>query len=265
MTKKIKTNDLQNARKAKRVATFQLDTMVLSGVLLLLVFNYLPMIGLVIAFKDYNPNLGIWGSEWCGLDNFKFFFTSQDAVRTIRNTVLYSSSFLILDLVCAVGLALMFYNLRSKKALKFYNTVVILPRFMSPVIIAFIVYILLNPSYGVVNQIIMALGGSKIQWYSQSKVLAGDFVDHPYLADRRHELHHLLCFPDESGRFSSGSSPAGRRQQMAGNMACCNFPSDPGNDYQHHSGHGQPVPGRLRPVLSGSQGCWPAVSHNGCD
>ena len=108
MTKKIKTNDLQNARKAKRVATFQLDTMVLSGVLLLLVFNYLPMIGLVIAFKDYNPNLGIWGSEWCGLDNFKFFFTSQDAVRTIRNTVLYSSSFLILDLVCAVGLALMF-------------------------------------------------------------------------------------------------------------------------------------------------------------
>lgn len=90
-------------------------------------------------------------------------------MRTIRNTVLYSSSFLILDLVCAVGLALMFYNLRSKKALKFYNTVVILPRFMSPVIIAFIVYILLNPSYGVVNQIIMALGGSKIQWYSQSK------------------------------------------------------------------------------------------------
>lgn len=63
---KIKTNDLQNARKAKRVATFQLDTMVLSGVLLLLVFNYLPMIGLVIAFKDYNPNLGIWAASGAG-------------------------------------------------------------------------------------------------------------------------------------------------------------------------------------------------------
>ena len=131
--------------------------------LLLVVFNYLPMIGIVIAFKDYNPNLGIWGSAWNGLDNFKFFFTSQDAARTIRNTLLYSSSFLVLDLICAVGLALMFYNLRSKRALKFYNTVVILPRFMSPVIIAFIVYIILNPSYGLLNQLIIALGGSKIR------------------------------------------------------------------------------------------------------
>ena len=143
--------------------------MSLPGVLLLVVFNYLPMIGIVIAFKDYNPNLGIWGSAWNGLDNFKFFFTSQDAARTIRNTLMYSSSFLVLDLICAVGLALMFYNLRSKRALKFYNTVVILPRFMSPVIIAFIVYIILNPSYGLLNQLIIALGGSKIQWYSNSK------------------------------------------------------------------------------------------------
>lgn len=169
MKMKTKAVVSKATKKARRLDTFQLDTMVLPGLLLLLVFNYLPMIGLVIAFKDFNPNLGVFGSEWCGLDNFKFFFTSQDAVRTIRNTVLYSTTFLILDLICAVGLALMFYNLRSRKALKAYNTIVILPRFLSPVIIAFIVYILLNPSYGVVNQIIVALGGSKIQWYSQSK------------------------------------------------------------------------------------------------
>ena len=158
-----------SAASAERKETFHLDLMSLPGVLLLVVFNYLPMIGIVIAFKDYNPNLGIWGSAWNGLDNFKFFFTSQDAARTIRNTLMYSSSFLVLDLICAVGLALMFYNLRSKRALKFYNTVVILPRFMSPVIIAFIVYIILNPSYGLLNQLIIALGGSKIQWYSNSK------------------------------------------------------------------------------------------------
>ena len=158
-----------SAASAERKETFHLDLMSLPGVLLLVVFNYLPMIGIVIAFKDYNPNLGIWGSAWNGLDNFKFFFTSQDAARTIRNTLMYSSSFLMLDLICAVGLALMFYNLRSRRALKFYNTVVILPRFMSPVIIAFIVYIILNPSYGLLNQLILALGGSKIQWYSNSK------------------------------------------------------------------------------------------------
>ena len=158
-----------SAALTERKETFHLDLMSLPGVLLLVVFNYLPMIGIVIAFKDYNPNLGIWGSAWNGLDNFKFFFTSQDAARTIRNTLMYSSSFLVLDLICAVGLALMFYNLRSRRALKFYNTVVILPRFMSPVIIAFIVYIILNPSYGLLNQLIIALGGSKIQWYSNSK------------------------------------------------------------------------------------------------
>ncbi len=154
--------------KVKRRETFHLDLMVLPGFLLLLLFNYAPMLGLPIAFKDYNPNLGIMGSPWNGWENFRFFFESQDAVRTIRNTLMYSVTFLILDLVCGVGLALMFYNLRSRKALKVYNTIVILPRFMSAVIIAFIVYIILNPTYGLLNHLITALGGSKVQWYSQA-------------------------------------------------------------------------------------------------
>ncbi|MBR4058408.1 MAG: sugar ABC transporter permease [Lachnospiraceae bacterium] len=164
----VSAKAMKKSSKVKRRENFHLDMMVLPGFLLFLVFNYLPMIGLVIAFKDYNPNLGIAGSPWNGFENFRFFFESQDAVRTIRNTLMYSLTFLVLDLVCAVGLALMFYNLRSKKALKFYNTVVILPRFMSMVIIAFIVYILLNPSYGLMNRVIMAFGGSRIQWYSEA-------------------------------------------------------------------------------------------------
>ncbi len=146
---------------------FWLTMMVLPGALLLLIFNYVPMVGVVMAFKKYNPILGIWGSPWCGLDNFEFFFTSQDAVRVIRNTLGYSVTFLVLDLIAGVGLAIMFYNLRSRRALKFYNTVVILPRFMSMVIIAFIVYTLLNPSYGIFNTIIKSLGGNGVQWYMQ--------------------------------------------------------------------------------------------------
>lgn len=151
--------------KVARKENFHLNLMVLPGILLFLVFNYLPMAGIVIAFKDYNPNLGILDSPWCGLKNFQFFFTSQDAARVIGNTVLYSLTFLVVDLVAGVGLALMFYNLKSRRALKFYNTVVILPRFMSAVIVAFIVFIVLNPSYGIANQVITALRGSKIQWY----------------------------------------------------------------------------------------------------
>ena len=146
---------------------FWLTMMVLPGALLLLIFNYVPMVGVVMAFKKYNPILGIWGSPWCGLDNFEFFFTSQDAFRVIRNTLGYSVTFLVLDLIAGVGLAIMFYNLRSRRALKFYNTVVILPRFMSMVIIAFIVYTLLNPSYGIFNTIIKSLGGNGVQWYMQ--------------------------------------------------------------------------------------------------
>lgn len=157
------------ARRTKVQENAQLLLMTLPGIILVFLFCYLPMPGLAIAFKKYNPNLGVWGSQWCGLDNFKFFFTSQDAVRTIRNTVLYSSAFLILDLVCAVGLALMLYFLRSKRALKVYNTVVIVPKFMSPVIIAFIVYALFSPNFGLVNAVIKALGGDAIAWYSGPK------------------------------------------------------------------------------------------------
>lgn len=164
-TVKVKSN----SSVVKRRENFYLLLMALPGMLLLFVFNYLPMTGIIMAFKDYNPNLGIWGSPWNGFENFKFFFTSQDAPRVIGNTLFYSVSFLILDLIAGVGLALMFYNLRSRKALKFYNTVVILPRFLSAVIIAFIVYIILNPSYGLMNQIIVALGGSKIQWYMKAE------------------------------------------------------------------------------------------------
>lgn len=145
----------------------QMFFMVLPGLILLFIFEYIPMPGIVIAFKDYNPNLGIWRSEWVGLKNFEFFFTSQDALRTIRNTVVYSVVFLVLGLVAALTLALMLFFLKSRRATKFYNTVVIIPKFMSMVVIAFIVYALLSPSYGVVNRMIEYFGGEGINWYME--------------------------------------------------------------------------------------------------
>lgn len=147
----------------------QMLVMMLPGIILLLIFNYLPMPGIVMAFKDFRPMKGIWGSDWNGLENFRFFFASSDAGRTIRNTVLYASAFLVLDLVTAVGLALMFFHLRSRRATKVYNTMVIVPRFMSLVIIAFIVYALLSPSYGLLNKLIVALGGTAVNWYAEPK------------------------------------------------------------------------------------------------
>lgn len=83
--------------------------------------------------------------------------------------MLYSCVFLVVDLVAAVALALMLYYLRSRRATKFYNTVVIIPKFMSMVIIAFIVYALLSPSYGLINQILALFGHEGINWYSEPK------------------------------------------------------------------------------------------------
>ena len=158
-----------SARSGKLQDNLQLLTLALPGALALLVFNYLPMFGIVIAFKKYNPNLGILGSKWVGLRNFEFFFRSQDCWRVMRNTIGYSVTFLVMDVVFGVLLAVLCYNLKSQKALKVYHTTIILPKFMSPVIIAYIVYALLSPASGVVNNLIAAFGGQKINWYAEYK------------------------------------------------------------------------------------------------
>ncbi len=145
----------------------EFNVLALPGFLLLFVFNYLPMVGIIIAFKDFKPMLGIFGSKWVGFDNFEFFFTSQDAFRTIRNTLGYSLTFIVLNLITAVILALMFYYLRSKVMHKIYNAIVILPKFMSVVLVAFIVQIILNPSNGIANKVIAVFGGEAVSWYSE--------------------------------------------------------------------------------------------------
>lgn len=146
----------------------QMFIMLIPGLVLTFIFCYMPMPGIVIAFKKFNPHKGIWGSDWVGLKNFEFFFTSSDAVRTIRNTVAYSVVWLVVDMAAAIGLALMLYYLRSRRSVKFYNTVVIIPKFMSTVIIAFITYTIFSPSYGLLNQVIRFFGGENIQWYMEA-------------------------------------------------------------------------------------------------
>lgn len=169
--KKAKTPVLQKRHRAfyQLKDNLEITLLALPGIILLFLFCYWPLFGILIAFQDYNPNLGVLGSPWVGFENFEFFFASQDAARVLRNTLLYSAGWLLLGNICAVILAVLFYNLHSHIGLKIYNTIVILPRFMSTVLIAYIVYALLSPSYGVVNNLILALGGTPVQWYSEAK------------------------------------------------------------------------------------------------
>ena len=147
----------------------QLFILTLPCILLVFIFCYLPMFGVIIAFKDFNPNLGIFKSMWVGFENFEFFFTSQDAWRVLRNTVLYGMVFQITDLFFSLGLAILLYNIKSKIALKYYQTTFILPHFLSMVLVAYITYALLNPVSGIFNRIITFLGGERVMWYSEPK------------------------------------------------------------------------------------------------
>lgn len=159
-------------KKSKR-QTFrenaELSVLTIPGVLYFLIFCYMPMIGIIIAFKDYRNNLGVFGSKWIGFKNFEFFITSQDLARILRNTVGYGIAFIILGLVCAVIVALLLYEVKSRTCLKFYQTTMILPHFLSWVIVGYITYILLEPNLGVINSILAKLGTEGKQWYSEPK------------------------------------------------------------------------------------------------
>ncbi len=146
-----------------------LNLMALPGILAVIAFAYLPMFGVVMAFKNFNPNLGIFGSEWVGFDNFKFFFMSDDFGILMRNTLGYSIAFLITGNVGAILFAILCYNIRSTKLLKYYQTTAVLPTFMSMVLVSYIVYVFLSPTTGVINGILRKMGLEPIMWYSEAK------------------------------------------------------------------------------------------------
>lgn len=167
---------IKNAQLKKRMKSggirgdnAQLLFLTLPGVIFTIIFAYLPMFGVIIAFKDFNPNLGIFKSSWVGFENFKFFFQSNDFLRLMRNTVGYSLWFLFVENFCAIVLAILFYNVTSKWKLKYYQTTAILPSFMSIILIAYIVYLFLNPTSGILNKVIVMFGGKKLSYYSEPK------------------------------------------------------------------------------------------------
>lgn len=145
-------------RKKNRTLTL----MALPAVILLLLFNYLPMFGLVLAFKDYRYDKGFFGSDWVGLKNFSFFFKSKDAFIVTRNTILYNLVFIVTVLAGAVLFSLILNGIVRRRAVKVYQTVMFFPYFLSYAVIAFIVYAFLNVNYGLVNR----LTGAHISWYS---------------------------------------------------------------------------------------------------
>ena len=160
-----------NKKKIERRRNFRYTLFALPALIYLLLFNYLPMRGIVVAFKDYKHVDGIWGSAWVGLKNFEFFFQSSDAWRILRNTIGYSLAILIcLNLVGGMIVAILLYEVRNRFANKFYQTAMLLPDFVSWVVISFIAYLFLNPTNtGILNRLLTSLGLDAINWYNEPK------------------------------------------------------------------------------------------------
>lgn len=135
----------------------------------LFVFNYLPLAGSVLAFKDYRYDKGIFGSDWIGWENFEFLLGSNDIWRMTRNSLGYGVLFIIFNTLFALILALLMYELTNKLTLKFVQTSVILPNFLSWIMISFVVYIFLNAQSGVVNTFLEGRGIETFDWYTKAQ------------------------------------------------------------------------------------------------
>lgn len=166
---RMKTAKKKNLKKQlKRFWPFYV--MVIPGIIYLFINNYIPMTGLILAFEKYQVKDGIYGSPKCGLDNFKFLFSTKDAWIITRNTILYNVAFIILGNVLAIIVANFLNEIKNKVAKKIYQTVILLPYIVSIVVVAFLANAFLAGDRGFINnQFLKPLGIASIQFYRETK------------------------------------------------------------------------------------------------
>lgn len=139
------------------------------GIIYLLINNYIPMAGLFVAFKKYNFMKGLFGSDWCGLDNFKFLFATKDAWIMTRNTLLYNLVFIIVGTVFAIAIAIMLCELGNRLRVKFFQASFLMPNLLSWVVIGFIAFAFLSADTGFINKSILEpLGIEPVTWYMET-------------------------------------------------------------------------------------------------
>ncbi len=160
-------NEKVTLKKVKKYIPLYL--MMIPGLAYLIINNYMPMPGLVIAFKNYSAKKGIYGSPWCGLANFKYLFVTEDAWIITRNTILYNVAFILINTFLSIAVAIILSELTSRFK-KFYQSAILLPHLLSTVIIAYLVYGFLCVDTGFVNtSILSAFGKEPIMWYTETK------------------------------------------------------------------------------------------------
>ena len=165
---RVKSQKSQKRRKTF-VRFLPIYILMLPGLIYLFINNYMPLPGLVIAFKQYNAGKGIYGSPWVGLKNFEYLFTTSDAFVITRNTILYNVAFIVINTTLAIAVAIILSELEGKRK-KVYQSAILLPNLLSTVIIGYLVFAFFSVENGFINNTILkALGKDPVSWYSEPK------------------------------------------------------------------------------------------------
>jgi putative aldouronate transport system permease protein len=143
--------------------------MMLPGLLYIVINNYIPMPGIIVAFKRYNVNNGIYGSPWYGLKNFEYLFSSSQAFIIIRNTLLYNAAFIVINTAAAIALAIIISDVLSTRLRKIYQSAILFPFLISIVVVSYIVFAFLSHENGMMNKSVLPLlGRPPKQWYNET-------------------------------------------------------------------------------------------------
>lgn len=145
----------------------ELTALSLPAVLVVFIMAYVPMFGVIIAFKNFHYDLGFWGSPWVGFKNFEFLFDTDAAFRITRNTILYNLGYMITTTCTALIFAVML-NQIAQKWLKIYQTALFLPYFLSWVVVGYIALAFLDNESGFINQMLVYFGYEKIAFYFEA-------------------------------------------------------------------------------------------------
>lgn len=157
---------MQKAFKSLR-RSWPLYLMMLPGIAYLIINNYIPMTGIVVAFKQYNVRSGLYHSPNIGFKNFEFLFKTNDAWIIVRNTLLYNLAFIVIGTVCAIIVAILLNEVKSTAAKQIYQTVILIPFLISMVVVSYLVFAFLSDGNGFLNKTVLpAMGKEAISWYN---------------------------------------------------------------------------------------------------
>ena len=141
--------------------------MLIPAIAFFVIFSYIPMAGIIVAFKEYSYSGGIFGSPWVGLNNLRFLFLNNDLLRVLRNTVGYNIAFIIVNNSIQIFCAVVLVEIGGRFFKKVTQTIMLLPYFISWVVVGGLVYNLFNYEHGFISKIMQLIGRAPLDFYNK--------------------------------------------------------------------------------------------------